>query len=232
VICLFRNVHGCPVSGSCREELYAANDRRLPGLVPRAVARELLPRGFVSRDQPDEADQSRNEQDQYNDDDDEPTDPTGRAARHLPRPRVGEARPASFFPQPGDRVLLLSGIPAHGGIIGRGVDLTEGGARDAGHFSGTYMELRTPPPSSPASLRRSNATGEPACGIGARSSRICDAYSIATIASTMIGTFSGEGPCPGTERACRPASPQSWTMRSLKPLTTAAFCPKPAAQWT
>jgi hypothetical protein len=57
-------------------------------------------------------------------------------------------------------------------------------------------------------------------------------YSIATIASTMIGTFSGEGPCPGAERACRPASPQSSTMRSLKPLTTAVFCPKPGAQWT
>jgi hypothetical protein len=48
----------------------------------------------------------------------------------------------------------------------------------------------------------------------------------------MIGTLSGEGPCPGAERAWRPASPQSSTMRSLKPLTTAAFCPKPGAQWT
>jgi hypothetical protein len=56
--------------------------------------------------------------------------------------------------------------------------------------------------------------------------------STATIASMMTGTFSGEGPCPGEERAWRPASPQSATIRSLKPLVTAAFCPKPGAQWT
>ena len=57
-------------------------------------------------------------------------------------------------------------------------------------------------------------------------------YSTATIASTMIGTFKGDGPCPGAERACRPASPQRSTMRSLKPLTTIAFWANPGAQWT
>ena len=48
-------------------------------------------------------------------------------------------------------------------------------------------------------------------------------YGTATIASTMIGTFSGDGPCPGADLACRPASPHSSTIRSLNPFTTLAF---------
>jgi hypothetical protein len=38
----------------------------------------------------------------------------------------------------------------------------------------------------------------------------------------------GEGPWPGAERTCRPASPHNSTMRSLKPLTTAAFWHRPS----
>ena len=51
----------------------------------------------------------------------------------------------------------------------------------------------------------------------------------ATIASTMTGTLSGEGPCPGADRAWRPASPHSSTMRSLNPLTTFALSLNPGA---
>lgn len=54
----------------------------------------------------------------------------------------------------------------------------------------------------------------------------------ATIASTITGTLYGDGPCPGAERACRPGSPHSSTIRSLKPLITAAFSLKPGAAWT
>jgi hypothetical protein len=54
--------------------------------------------------------------------------------------------------------------------------------------------------------------------------RHSSAYSeIATNASTMIGTLSGEGPWPGAERAWRPASPQISTIRSLKPFKTLAL---------
>lgn len=58
------------------------------------------------------------------------------------------------------------------------------------------------------------------------------AHETATIASTITGTFNGDGPCPGADRAWRPASPQISTTRSLKPLTTFALSWKPGALWT
>ncbi len=63
--------------------------------------------------------------------------------------------------------------------------------------------------------------------------RAHDPYSeTATIASMMTGTFNGEGPCPGAERACRPASPQISMIRSLKPFTTLALSWNSGALWT
>lgn len=71
-------------------------------------------------------------------------------------------------------------------------------------------------------------------GIEPRSSNeLMTTYSAtATIASMMTGTFNGEGPCPGAERACRPASPQISMIRSLKPFTTFAFSWNSGALWT
>lgn len=97
--------------------------------------------------------------------------------------------------------------------------------------AGSFSTETTPRPP----RDRCSFNGSGACfwvGWRAGSCSANERYATAMIASTMIGTSSGEGPCPGAERACRPASPQSSTMRSLKPLTTAAFCPKPGAQWT
>ncbi len=99
--------------------------------------------------------------------------------------------------------------------------------------SSRRLRTRTAPPevTQARSRRNSRVAGSVGSSRGRRTGS--DTYSeMATIASMMTGTSSGEGPCPGAERACRPASPQISMIRSLKPFTTFALSWNSGALWT